>query len=110
MNSIVTKSVSMLVIVSMAFLALAQVKKPQAFYCKYCGHKASSVSSLTASLCMRHHNGPGKGKHALYEGSEKEQYMCKYCGRKATSISSLTASKCNRHPNGPAKGNHEPAL
>lgn len=96
--------------VGLMFFAFAQAKKPVAVYCKYCGHKATSVSSLTASLCMRHPNGPGKGKHALYEGSEKEQYMCKYCGRKATSISSLTASKCNRHPNGPAKGNHEPAL
>ena len=107
---VMRKAVVVALIAGLALFALAQAKKPLAFYCKYCGHKASSVSSLTASLCMRHPNGPGKGKHALYEGSEKEQYMCKYCGRKATSISSLTASKCIRHPNGPAKGNHEPAL
>ena len=107
---ITKKAIVVALMVWSACFALAQAKKPTAFYCKYCGHKASSVSSLTASLCMRHPNDPGKGKHALYEGSEKEQYMCKYCGRKATSISSLTASKCIRHPNGPAKGNHEPAL
>lgn len=107
---ITKKTIVVVVMVGLVFFVLAQAKKPAAFYCKYCGHKASSVSSLTASLCMRHPNGPGKGKHSLYEGSEKEQYICKYCGRKANGISSLTASKCIRHPNGPAKGNHEPAL
>ena len=82
----------------------------QHFYCKYCGHKTTSVNSLTSSLCQRHPNGPGKGRHALYEGGEKESYVCKYCGLKSTSIASLTSSKCQRHPNGPAKGRHEPAL
>ena len=89
---------------------IAQAKKSAAFYCKYCGRKAASVASLTASPCIRHLDGQGKGKHALYEGSEKEQYTCRYCGRKANSIATLTASKCARHPNGPSKGNHEPAL
>jgi hypothetical protein len=40
--------------------------------CKYCGHKTTSENNLTASLCQRHPNGPGKGRHALYEGGEKE--------------------------------------
>ncbi|MBQ6327449.1 MAG: hypothetical protein IJI35_00410 [Kiritimatiellae bacterium] len=44
----------------------------QHFYCKYCGHKTTSVNSLTASLCQRHPNGPAKDRHALYEGGEKE--------------------------------------
>ena len=78
------------------------------FYCRYCGQKCTSVNSLTGSACMRHP--AGKGRHALYEGSEKSTYICKYCGRKASDIRSLTASKCMRHPNGPAKGLHEPAL
>ena len=82
----------------------------QHYYCKYCGHKTTSVNSLTSSLCQRHPNGPGKGRHALYEGSEKESYVCKYCGLKSTSIASLTSSKCQRHPSGPQKGRHEPAL
>ena len=97
-------------IVGSALFVVAQTSGQHFFYCKYCGHKATSVASLTASSCIRHPNGPSKGKHALYEGSAKESYTCKYCGRKASSILSLTASKCLRHPNGPSKGSHEPAL
>ena len=80
------------------------------YYCKYCGHKTTSVNSLTASLCQRHPDGPAKGRHAFYEGGEKATYVCKYCGLKSTSIASLTSSKCQRHLSGPAKGRHEPAL
>ena len=109
MNSTIVKTVAALVVVGMALFALAQATKPP-FYCKYCGHKASSVASLTASMCIRHPDGPHKGRHALYEGSEKEKYTCKYCGKQFSSISSLTASKCIRHPEGPHKGNHVPAL
>ena len=106
----ITRTITILVVVCMVTFALAQAKKPQAFYCKYCGHKASSVASLTASMCIRHPDGPHKGRHALYEGSEKEKYTCKYCGKQFSSIASLTASKCIRHPAGPHKGNHVPAL
>lgn len=80
------------------------------YYCEYCGTKNSSVSSLTSGTCMRHANGPGKGKHKLYEGSEKSQHLCKYCGTKNSSISSLTSGTCMRHPNGTGKGKHAPAL
>lgn len=80
------------------------------FYCEYCGTKNSSVSSLTASLCSRHPLGSNKGKHKLYEGSEKSKYTCKYCGTSNPTISSLTASLCSRHPNGSNKGKHAPAL
>ena len=107
---VIRKTVVVALVAGLTLFALAQTKKPPTFYCKYCGHKASTVLSLTGSSCIRHPNGPGKGKHALYEGGEKDQYLCKYCGRKSTSIASLTASKCIRHPNGPSKGNHEPAL
>ena len=110
MNSTVTKTVAALAVAGMAFLALAQAKKPPAFFCKYCGHKASSIASLTSVACIRHPDGPHKGKHALYDGGAKDVYFCKYCGFKASSISSLTASACIRHPNGPHKGKHEPAL
>ena len=104
------KTVVVALIAGLTLFALAQAKKPPAFYCKYCGHKASSVASLTASACIRHPDGPHKGRHALYEGSEKESYTCKYCGHKASSIASLTSSVCIRHPNGPHKGKHAPAL
>jgi len=80
------------------------------YYCKYCGAKASSVSSLTAGSCQRHPDGPCRGKHALYEGDEKTQYTCKFCGQKSSSISSLTAGLCQRHPEGACKGKHAPLL
>lgn len=82
----------------------------QHFYCKYCGNQSSSVSSLTSMSCSRHPNGAGKGKHVLYEGSEKPKYTCKYCGNQSGSISSLTSMSCSRHPDGAGKGKHEPAM
>jgi len=80
------------------------------YYCEYCGQKYSSVISLTAGLCFRHPNGANKGKHKLYEGSEKSKYTCKYCGQSYSSLISLTAGLCARHPNGANKGKHAPAL
>ncbi len=74
------------------------------FYCKCCGTKYSSVSSLTSGFCSK--NPEGK-KHALYEGSEKSQYVCKYCGTKYSSISSLCSGFCSKNPNGK---HHSPAL
>ncbi len=80
------------------------------YQCKYCGHKARDVASLTGSACQRHPDGPGKGRHALYEGGAKTSYTCKWCGKRSPDIGSLTSSKCQRHPAGPAAGRHEPAL
>jgi len=74
------------------------------YYCKWCGTKNPTVSGLTSQTCMRH---PNKGKHELYEGSEKSMYVCKYCGTKNPTIAGLTSQTCMRHPN---KGKHEPAL
>lgn len=80
------------------------------YYCKYCGQKFSSVNSLTSHSCPRHPNGMFKGKHELYEGSEKSKYTCKYCGQSFSSISSMTSHSCPRHPDGTFKGKHSPAL
>ena len=80
------------------------------FYCEYCGTKSTSVSSLTAGSCSRHPLGTNKGKHGLYQGSEKSKYTCKFCGTSSSTISSLTAGSCSRHPNGVNKGKHAPAL
>lgn len=80
------------------------------FYCEYCGQKFTSVASLTASSCLKHPLGVLKGKHKLYEGSEKPKYTCKYCGQSFSSISSLVSAGCLRHPNGSLKGKHAPAL
>jgi predicted nucleic acid-binding Zn ribbon protein len=80
------------------------------YYCKYCGQKTSSVSSLTSGTCLRHPNGANKGKHALYEGDEKSQYTCKNCGQKTSSLTQLTSGTCLRHPDGANKGKHQPAL
>ena len=82
----------------------------QKFYCEYCGVAYSSVSSLTNGSCSRHPNGAHKGRHKLYEGSEKSKYTCKYCGVTYSTISSLTNGSCPRHPNGTNKGKHAPAL
>lgn len=78
------------------------------YYCEYCGHKASSVQSLTSGSCPRHPLGPNKGKHKLYEGDEASRYICEYCGHESASISSLTSGNCPRHPAGPNRGKHKP--
>lgn len=78
------------------------------YYCKYCGSKASSISSLTSGSCPKHPNGWCKGNHEPYQGNEKKNYYCEYCGAKASSISSLTSGSCPKHPNGWCKGNHSP--
>ncbi|RXG20659.1 hypothetical protein DSM00_2763 [Leeuwenhoekiella aequorea] len=80
------------------------------YYCKNCGTKYSSISTMTINKCARHPNGTNKGSHELYEGSEKSRYECKYCGTKYNSISSMTVNRCARHPNGTNKGQHSPAL
>ncbi|HCN27512.1 MAG TPA: hypothetical protein DIT64_01745 [Verrucomicrobiales bacterium] len=80
------------------------------YYCKHCGSSASSIASLTNGYCARHPLGGNKGKHALYEGSEKDRYECKFCGSSASSLASLTNGYCSRHPAGSNKGKHEPAL
>ena len=80
------------------------------FYCEYCGKKFTSIAQLTSSFCPKHPDGFSKGKHKLYEGSEKSQYFCKYCGQKYSDLRSLTSSNCTRHPNGAGRGKHSPAL
>ncbi|HOQ31179.1 MAG TPA: hypothetical protein PLA12_01575 [Candidatus Hydrogenedens sp.] len=80
------------------------------YFCKYCGKQSTNVQSLTSSLCVRHPNGPGKGKHVPYEGETKNEYICKFCGRKFSSIQTMSANFCLRHPNGSGKGRHEPML
>lgn len=80
------------------------------YFCEYCGVKFSTVTALTGSNCNRHPNGSMKGRHKLYEGSEKSSYTCKYCGSTYSSLSILTGNKCNRHPDGSMKGRHAPAL
>ncbi len=80
------------------------------FYCEYCGTKSATVAGLVSGNCMKHADGPNKGKHKLYEGSEKSQYTCKYCGTKQPTIQGLTSLSCTKHPNGVNKGKHSPAL
>lgn len=80
------------------------------FYCEYCGQQFSSVASLTSNSCSKHPDGSYKGKHKLYEGSEKSQYTCKQCGQQFSSIQTLTSNSCSKHPDGSYKGKHAPAL
>ena len=103
-------SIIVLVFAAVLVLCASATSVVKHYFCKYCGYKTTSVNSLTASQCQRHPDGPGKGRHALYEGEEKPTYTCKYCGLKSSSIASLTSSKCQRHPEGPQKGRHAHAL
>lgn len=80
------------------------------YYCKNCGRNYTEPRALAANPCLRHPDGPNKGKHQLYEGSEKSSYTCKYCGRSYHDLVTLTANSCPRHPDGPNKGKHSPAL
>ena len=85
-------------------------KPSSVVFCEYCGQKFSSAKTLINNNCPRHPAGSMKGKHKLYEGSEKSQYLCKYCGQKFSSIQSLTTNKCFKHPSGAFQGRHSPAL
>lgn len=80
------------------------------FYCKNCGKEFNNVRSLTSSYCVAHPDGPNKGKHILYEGSEKSKYTCKFCGKQFNDLRSLTSGYCVHHPDGTNKGKHSPAL
>lgn len=59
---------------------------------------------------MKHPLGTNKGKHKLYEGSEKAKYACKYCGKTYNDLPNLTNNSCLRYQNGSNKGRHSPAL
>jgi hypothetical protein len=43
------------------------------YYCEYSGKTFTSVIALTAVNCPKDPNGSNKGKHKLYEGSEKSK-------------------------------------
>lgn len=79
-------------------------------YCEYCGKKFPDVRQLTSATCPRHPDGSNKGRHKLYEGTEKQEYTCKYCGKKFPSIMVMTGGPCVNHPKGSNKGPHAPAL
>lgn len=34
------------------------------YYCKYCGQKFPTISSLTSGKCIKHPDGSYKGKHS----------------------------------------------
>lgn len=73
------------------------------YNCEYCETASSSISTLVASPFHRYPLGINKGKHRLYEKSEKSKYDSKYYGTSLFSLQSLTASPCYRHPNGANK-------
>lgn len=74
--------------------------------CKYCGQEAREARALLSSICPRHPDGFGKGKHALFEGAQRDEYVCVYCGQTAKTLRALVSATCPRHPNGFAKGRH----
>jgi DNA-directed RNA polymerase subunit RPC12/RpoP len=80
------------------------------YYCEYCGHKFPNPRLLASGTCSRHPDGPNRGYHKLYEGTEKKKYTCKYCGRQFDSILQMVGGTCSHHPKGSNKGGHAPAL
>mgnify|MGYP007124180320 FL=1 len=80
------------------------------YYCENCGAKDTNIHHLTSGACQKHPNGPLKGNHKLYEGSEKTKYFCKYCGASDPNMHHLTTGLCQKHPKGALKGYHSPAL
>lgn len=100
----------LLLLVALAPTTAKKMNAPKNFYCEYCGHKFPDVRQLVTASCSRHPLGSNKGKHKLYEGTEKSLYLCKYCGRKFPSIMVMTGGTCANHPNGSNKGRHAPAL
>lgn len=85
-------------------------KKRVNYYCERCGQRYGNVTTLTVGNCPRHPEGAYKGKHKLYEGTEKAKYTCKNCGQQYSSIQTLTSANCYIHPDGAYKGKHAPAL
>ena len=90
----------LLMLFSVSFSQVSTQQKAN-FYCKWCGNKYSSVSTLVNGACPK---SPRK-KHELYEGTEKSKYTCKYCGNKYSSLSTLVNGAC---PKSPTK-KHQPA-
>ncbi len=86
------------------------------FFCKYCGYKGSSISSMTGMKCSK----SPTSTHIPYEGSltyieggcgpmrgifrSTSEFICKYCGRKAKTISSLTGNRCSKNVSDGANG------
>ena len=79
-------------------------------YCKNCGRSFPDVRAMAGGMCQYHPDGSFKGRHVLYEGSEKTKYTCKYCGRRFHDIHAMAGVKCQYHPDGSFKGNHSPEL
>lgn len=78
-------------------------------YCKYCGTSARDARTLLNGWCLKHPDGPSRGKHVAYDGCENGPYECKYCGREFRDIASMVNGWCPRHPDGPSRGKHSPA-
>ncbi len=103
-----TLSIKTFLIICLTNINLSMAKNN--YYCEYCGHKFPDVRLLTSATCSRHPDGCNRGRHKLYEGSEKSKYTCKYCGRQFPSIMTMVGGTCAYHPKGSNKGPHAPAL
>jgi hypothetical protein len=86
------------------------IMERQSYYCENCGIKFSNPRDLLSNSCHQHPNGFGKGKHILYQGSEKSKYFCKFCGTSFSNLRDLCGNSCAKHPYGFGKGHHRPAL
>ena len=64
-------TIILLLTLTMATSSQKPRKTMPKYYCEYCGLSFSDVRQLTGLNCHRHPNGANRGKHKLYEGSEK---------------------------------------
>lgn len=107
------KLIILIALITLTIVSVGQSnrkKMEKNYYCEYCGHKFPNVRQLTSGTCPRHPDGSNKGRHKLYEGTEKTKYTCKYCGRQFNSIMQMVGGTCSNHPKGSNKGSHAPAL
>lgn len=62
------------------------------YYCKYCGEKGTSASSIKSGYCKR---SPTKS-HVPFKDDKRSKYYCQMCGYSNSSIKLLMSSSCSR--------------
>lgn len=103
-------TIILLLTLTMATSSQKPQKTMPKYYCEYCGQSFSDVRQLTSAPCAYHPDGTNRGRHKLYEGSEKSRYTCRYCGTQFSTIMQMVTAPCAYHPKGTNKGRHSPAL
>ena len=103
-------TIILLLTLTMATSSQKPRKTMPKYYCEYCGRSFPDVRQLASAPCAYHPDGTNRGRHKLYEGSEKSRYTCRYCGTQFSTIMQMVTAPCAYHPKGTNKGRHSPAL